>query len=217
MKFRNPFEILRFRSSISNTSSTKLKRDSFIERRKCNVSDNWADPIAGNETAWPRQPGRGALNSSEIPAACIDPASGKISPIPTSIRKWESWLYWLSGCSQRGQVQGSFVWNISNHFERVMRISLARNSLFFPLFPFPVTIRDPLACIFHEGGTNQLSLSLSLQNRNSHLYAPRGWIRPLIPLEEVASLRVTTVCSVRWRERKMWHIKGGRTDCLVKS
>lgn len=102
-------------------------------------------------------------------------------------------MYWL-GCSQRGQVQGSFVWNISNHFQRVMRISLAWNSLSL-LFLSPVTIY-PLACIFHKGGTNQL-LSFSpepcLQQPFVCTEGMETGIRRLIPLEEVASLRVTTV------------------------
>lgn len=116
-------------------------------------------------------------------------------PIATSIRKWigGELLYWL-GCSQRGQVQGSFVWNISNHFQRVMRISLAWNSLSL-LFLSPVTIY-PLACIFHKGGTNQL-LSFSpepcLQQPFVCTEGMETGIRRLIPLEEVASLRVTTV------------------------
>lgn len=145
-------------------------------------------------------------------------------PIATSIRKWieEERLYWL-GCSQRGQVQGSFVWNISNHFERVMRISLAWNSLSLSLsLSFPVTIY-PLAYIFHKGGTTPPFLSLSLSRTVSAICVHRGdgneGIRWLIPLEEVASLRVAAVRFVRWKKKKNvedgGYIKGDRETIVA--
>lgn len=75
--------------------------------------------------------------------------------------------------------------------ENFPRVELSLSLLFLS----PVTIY-PLACIFHKGGTNQL-LSFSpepcLQQPFVCTEGMETGIRRLIPLEEVASLRVTTV------------------------
>lgn len=163
-----------------------------------------------------------------VSTRCLEKFSSR--PIATSIRKWIGGerLYWL-GCSQWGQVQGSFVWNISNHFERVMRISLAWNFLSLSLSPlsFPVTIY-PLAYIFHKGGTNQplpfslfLSSSLSPEPCLQQPFVCTEGMETgiqLIPLEEVASLRVSRLfvsCVGRRRKRCRTevHQRRSRNDC----
>lgn len=163
------------------------------------------------------------FNSSEIPVVCVcvcvrvsTRCLEKFSsrPIATSIRKWIGGerLYWL-GCSQRGQVQGSFVWNISNHFERVMRISLAWNSLSLSLSSFfsrnDISVGIHISQGWNESTSPFLSLSLS----------PSLSPEPCLPfvctegmetgMDTVNSVRgsresssLTTVRFVRWKKKK---------------
>lgn len=124
-------------------------------KRQRNVFDNWAweahlhiySGCGGNSVAaLTRKSWKGVLNLSEIPDVCVStkltrrrrlekfPAGDCKPPFGNGCREWP-----VLALLQRGQVQGTFVWNISNHFERVMRISLLPSFLTLSLpFSFPL-------------------------------------------------------------------------------